>query len=274
MKKLMLTLAFTSVIAVTTLTSQIKTNHDLSCYGNVLDPASQIESTLYGILGGGVTVTLDEELEIGDAVFKDMQEKYTLKTSGKEFDKVNSILNKLIGQVAKFQNPTEHEHFGKYRYKYKIYMIETDEINAFTAGARIFVTTAMYKFCESDDELACIIGHEICHNELGHINEKLKKLEIARINLGIGIGDIANAVGSVLTAPFNQKNEGHCDLFGMDLANSAGYDACQNIKLWERMNEASEGKNIMDIFSSHPYSGDRSTCAKEHLKNNYKNNCN
>jgi predicted Zn-dependent protease len=85
---------------------------------------------------------------------------------------------------------------------------------------------------------------------------------------------MAAAVGSILTSPFNQKNEGHCDLFGIDLANSAGYDACQNVNLWERMNESNQGKNVIDMFSSHPYSGDRAKCSKNHMKVNYNKNCN
>ena len=33
----------------------------------------------------------------------------------------------------------------------------------------------MYSFCKTNDELACVIGHEINHNELGHIKEHLQK---------------------------------------------------------------------------------------------------
>lgn len=271
MKKTILFVAFTGVFA---LFGQKNTNHDLSCYSNALDPIGEIEDGIFSGLSGGISVTLDEELEIGEVVYDDMRNKYTLRTSGSDYDKVNLIMNKLIGSISKFSNPTTHEHYGKYRYKYKIYIIETDEINAFTAGARIFVTTGIYKFCKSDDELACIIGHEICHNELGHISQKLKRHKTALSLLGSGFGDIASAVGSILTSPFNQKNEGHCDLFGIDLANSAGYDACQNANLWERMNESNQGKNVIDMFSSHPYSGDRAKCSKNHMKVNYNKNCN
>jgi len=270
MKKTLLLVAFATAF---TVFGQKKTNHDLSCFSSALDPVGAIEEGIFSGLSNGVSVTLDEELEVGQAVFDDMREKYTLRTSGADYDKVNSIMNKLIGQISKFSNPTSHEHFGKYRYKYKIYIIETDEINAFTAGARIFVTTGIYNFCKTEDEIACIIGHEICHNELGHINQKLKRHKTATSILGAGFGDMAAAVGSILTSPFNQKNEGHCDLFGIDLAHSAGYDACQNVKLWERMNESNGEKSVIDMFSSHPYSGDRAKCSKEHLKTNYNKKC-
>jgi predicted Zn-dependent protease len=254
--------------------SQKKTNHDLSCFSSAIDPIGQLEEGLFqGFSSGVISVTLDDELDVGKAVYDEMLEKYTLRTSGADYVKINGIMNKLIGELSKFYNPTAHEHYGKYSNNYKIYIIESDEINAFTAGARIFITTGIYKFCKTDDEIACIIGHEMCHNELGHINRKLIRHKTAVSFLGEGFGDIAAAVGSILISPFNQKNEGHCDLFGIDLANSAGYDACKNVNLWERMNESNGEKSLVDLFSSHPYSGDRAKCSKEHMKRNYGKSC-
>ena len=253
---------------------QKKTNHDLTCFSNSLDIFEEVEDELYNVFSTDEKVTLDEELEVGKMVYDKMKSQYTIKTSGSEYDRVSEIMNALIKQISSYSNPTKNGNFSKYKPHYKIYIIESEEINAFTAGARIFVTTGIYKFCKSKDELACVIGHEICHNELGHIAEKIKKYKTASGYLGDELGAIANNIGSFLTQPFNQKNEGHCDLFGLDLARAAGYDACQNIKLWSRMSEKSGEKDIFSIFSSHPYSGDRATCSKNHLKKNYNMNCN
>ena len=265
-----LTIFLTSTLSY----GQKKTNHDLSCYANSLDVIGDIESELFNVFSTDEKVTLDEELKVGDIVYDNMKSKYSLRTSGNEFERVNEIMNRLVKQVYSFANPTSNMNFGKYKAHYKIYIIESEEINAFTAGARIFVTTGIYNFCKSTDELACIIGHEICHNELGHIGEQIKKYKTASGYLGDELGAIANNIGSFLTQPFNQKKEGHCDLFGLDLARAAGYDACQNIKLWSRMSENSGEKDVFSIFSSHPYSGDRATCSKNHLKKNYGMNCN
>jgi predicted Zn-dependent protease len=73
--------------------------------------------------------------------------------------------------------------------------------------------------------------------------------------------------------PFGQTDEGHCDLFGMDLSKSAGFAPCYTIDLWERMAKKSGDKSFMNLFSSHPYSGDRASCAEKHLSKNYKLNC-
>ena len=60
----------------------------------------------------------------------------------------------------------------------------------------------------------------------------------------------------------------------LDLAKSADFQPCKTIDLWERMAEQSGEKTFMNLFSSHPYSGDRAKCAKNHLEKNYSLKCN
>jgi Zn-dependent protease with chaperone function len=57
--------------------------------------------------------------------------------------------------------------------------MDMDELNAFTCGGKIFVTRKLYHFCLSDSELAAIIGHEIAHNELKHINDNISRNKTA-----------------------------------------------------------------------------------------------
>lgn len=255
------------LICTASFAQKKNTNHDLSCYDNGTLLLKELEESALS----SFEVTVEEELEVGNAVYDEMKEKYTILTSGSKYDKVNSIKSRLVSQISKFNNPTSHPNFGKYNSHYKIYIIESDEINAFTAGARIFVTTGIYDFCKNDSELASIIGHEISHNELGDIAMHIKRQKSVQI-FG-GMGSIAYMVGQILTMPFGQTDEGGCDLFGMDLSKSAGFAPCNTINLWERMAEKSGEKTFMNLFSTHPYSGDRATCAAEHLKKNYKLNC-
>jgi predicted Zn-dependent protease len=248
-------------------------NHDLSCYKNFFNQWGEIEKSTFESFGPDVIISVDEEVKLGEEAYKEVAEKYKIIKSGPAYEKLVSQLNLLKEQISKFQNPTKNKSFGKYKDFYKIYLIETNEINAFTAGAMIFVTTGIYDFCKTDDELACIIGHEIAHNELGHIQDKLKHQKASQKMFGNGFGDMANIVGSILTTPFNQLNEGHCDLFGVDLAEKAGFQGCKTVTLWKRMNEKSGGSNFMNFFSSHPYSGTRAECCKKYLSTEYNKSC-
>ena len=245
------------------------THHDLSCYDNGTLIGSEFENSVLE----SIPVSISEELEVGKAVYNEMASQYTIRTSGEAYDRVTRIMNKLVLQISSFNNPSSNPNFGKYNTYYKIYIIESDEINAFTAGARIFINTGIYNFCKNDSELAAIIGHEISHNEQGHIGKHVKRQKGASSFFGNSLGDLAYFAGRLVTMPFGQTDEGHCDLFGMDLAKSAGFLPCTTVDLWERMAENSGDKSFLNLFSSHPYSGDRATCAKGHLKENYSLQC-
>jgi hypothetical protein len=88
LKTMKKTILFVAFAATYSLFGQKNTNHDLSCYSNALNPIGEIEEGIFSGLSGGISVTLDEELEIGEAVYEDMKDKYTLRTSGSDYDKV------------------------------------------------------------------------------------------------------------------------------------------------------------------------------------------
>lgn len=55
------------------------------------------------------------------------------------------------------------------RCSYDAFLEDSDQINAYADGKRIFVSTPMLDFVKSDEELALIIAHEMAHNTLGHV---------------------------------------------------------------------------------------------------------
>lgn len=51
---------------------------------------------------------------------------------------------------------------------YEVQLDPSDELNARADGRRLFISTALAGFTESDDELAVILGHELAHHVLRH----------------------------------------------------------------------------------------------------------
>jgi membrane-associated protease RseP (regulator of RpoE activity) len=51
---------------------------------------------------------------------------------------------------------------------YEVQLNPSDELNARADGRRLFISTALAGFAESDDELALILGHELAHHVLRH----------------------------------------------------------------------------------------------------------
>jgi hypothetical protein len=240
-----------------------KITYDFSClkdendFGttSIIDVLESVEHEITNTFGGEISIK-DEE-EVGVQLLKDCHEKYTFIESGFKIENLKSILNHLVKQIKAPKG-----------YHYQIYLIESDELNAFTAGAKIFVTTRMYSFCKTNDELACVIGHEINHNELGHIKEYLQK---ERLITAQGV-----ALAQFVTISFGQKKETHCDMTGIDLAIASGYNGCVNIELWNRMQkEFDEGEfnALENLLRSHPYSEKRANCSREHILTIYHFDC-
>jgi len=252
------------LIASVSCSQEKKITYDFSCMEEdeisfFINLGSDFEKEILKTLGDSVSVS--EEIIVGDTTLAQMKREHKISQSGIEWDALNKIILKLTPYIK--------NHKG---FKYQIYLMESEELNAFTVGGKIFFTKGMYKFCKTADEMACIIGHEIGHNELGHINENISRIKTAN-NFGT-IGQMSAFVGTLVTSSFNQKNEAHSDFIGIDLAVAAGYNGCASVDLWKRMKELEgEYQELNSFFSTHPYSGKRSECSKNHLKTNYSKVC-
>lgn len=263
-----LTLLFSFLLISEFGFSQIRNNieYDLSCLNSDFSSTS---SSFFGDLENGMlstfgsTVSIEEEIEVGQEFLNQSKTNYNFIESGDKLKNIEGILVKLNKVIL---NPKG--------FNYKIFLIDSTIVNAFTVGGNVFFTTGMYDFCKNNNEIACIIGHEISHNELGHINDQIKRSKTSTTYLGDNAGSISATIGALLITPFNQKDEANCDLLGIDLAYAAGFEACSNVELWNRMslNEAGNS-NFTSIFSSHPYSLKRSDCSKRHIEINYKIKC-
>ncbi len=237
-------------------------NYDFSCMDNsTLNEMSDLEVDVIEALE--IVVSVADEMRVGKQLYEGCQYEYNF-LNGNRLNKLKEIKRKL---VAGIKNPRG--------FNYHIYLIESTDVNAFTAGGYIFVTTGMYDYAQNEDELACIIGHEIAHNECKHINYQLKKQMALRSILGEYFDSASEALDYFLTTPFNQKKETECDFHGIDYAVTAGYNSCKVINLWSRMSEGETETDIIDgIMRTHPYSSKRSACCRNHIVTNYNFSCN
>ncbi len=209
----------------------------------------------------GETITLEEEIIAGNKLLEVLGEEFKIISSGSNVNYLSGILKKMVLNIPDPKG-----------YPYKIFILESKELNAFTCGGNIFFTSSFLTFCRNNDEVASIIGHEIAHNELGHINYNLSKIKTAETFGDFSV--LASVIIETLTTPFNQKNETHCDFYGIDLMIASNYKPCAASTLWKRMLKLdSEYNTFTNFLSTHPYSGKRVNCCKSHILNNYSLNC-
>ncbi|RPJ39713.1 MAG: peptidase M48, partial [Planctomycetaceae bacterium] len=104
-------------------------------------------------------LTPEQEYYVGRAVAAQVLQSYPPL----DRPQANEYLNLLGQSLAIFSE--RPETFGGYHFL----LLDSDEINAFAApGGLILVSRGMLRCCQSEDELAAVLAHEICHVEQKH----------------------------------------------------------------------------------------------------------
>ena len=231
----------------------------------VSDLWSKADNIINKVVTYDVEVTDEEQMRYGDTFLLESLKKkdFIIDENDKALNsKLQSILKDLVSQRVK---PTDIQ--------YKIYLLkDTSTINAYTVGGKIFITTGMIAKCKNDDQLYAIIGHEIGHNEKGHIKNSLKQIKASREYFGEW-GEALVSIKKLLTGSFNQKNEMEADYFGLDLTWKLGYDVCAIKTFWDDLAKGEKHEDWYAFFRTHPYSDTRSKCLTEHIRKNFEVEC-
>lgn len=235
----------------------------------VVDPFQEVR----GMLGAfAPSVTVADEMEVGDALLEEIRKEESISIAP---ERARVVFRRLVTKLE------QKEAVGGYNYQLH-YMPNNDEVNAFTYGGHVYLTRGMMEYIETDDELACVLGHELYHNELGHINTQISEFQAAMtlgmmsgFEEGLVAGFVNGMMGleSVLMPAFNQESELMCDLHGVDLAEYAGYDGCAARNFWLRMDDVGE-YDFERLLYTHPGGDDRADCIHHHIGHFYNLPCN
>jgi Zn-dependent protease with chaperone function len=148
-------------------------------------------------------------------------------------------------------------------WRWEINLIGSPQINAFCmpGGKIAFYTGILDQLKLSDDEAAMVMGHEMAHALREHARAQMAKSQATNIGLRLGAqllgwGDLGNAAaslgGRLLSLKFSRGDESDADLVGLELAARAGYDPQAAVSLWQKMGQATGGKQGLAFLSTHP----------------------
>lgn len=142
-----------------------------------------------------------------------------------------------------------------------IQYISNDTINAFTDGNKILIHSSIVELAKTDAQLAQVIGHELAHANLGHIEKGLVNRAIGAasgtlIDLGFLSGGISTggAFGKEFAKAgaraFSVNFEREADYVGAYYAARAGYDLNGVEEIWRAFGLAKP--EAIRIASTHP----------------------
>jgi hypothetical protein len=160
--------------------------------------------------------------------------------------------------------------------KYPVALVSSDAVNAFADGRNVGITSGMIRFVESDDELALVVGHELAHNMLGHLNRRQVNtvagtilgvlVDIGAAAVGVGTGGMGTRMGSQAGAlVFSKQFESESDYLGTYMAARGGYDIAGAPMFWRRMaveHPSSIGSGG-SMLATHPTTPERATALEQ-----------
>jgi beta-barrel assembly-enhancing protease len=177
-----------------------------------------------------ISIPQQEEEEVGEEVYSCVKQNTTF-VEGEQLNRVKAIFNKMLPFVTR-------------KLDFQIYVIDVPFENAFACpGGRMYVTLPLLKNM-NDNQVANIIGHEICHLEQKHCNVHLKYRKL----MGTPLSNILDI-----------------------LTQGLGHDPAVSVEAFKRWSVTDKPSFGNKVFRSHPYFKERVNCIEAYLKQAAKN---
>jgi hypothetical protein len=155
---------------------------------------------------------------------------------------------------------------------FTIKVLDTDEINAMALpGGFFYVNSGLILACDSEDELAGVMAHEIAHVAAHHAAREMTKMNYMQIGsiplmiftqgtwTGYGIYEAAQLAVPLTFLQFSREYEAEADYLGIQYAYRAGYDPQGMVSIFEKLDALEKHKPgaLSKAFSDHPATPDR-----------------
>ena len=274
MKKIILIFLLLSLIVTPNVFSQDNDDSQNTGKNSVKEAAKEAWGlyTQYRRTINQATNYWENEIETGLS-----NRKYINDINNRQYLRIKNIFDKLLGS----QNISKDIN----KYNWRIYVQNSNEVNAFAAlDGIIIINKGIIDFCQNDDELALVIGHEMAHMTENHIkkqvateivrdpiiervasfiarkkNKRLKTEEIS--DKEISDKELFQLIfglsGELALLKYSRSQEEEADKIGAMYAASVGYDATKGYDFWKRIASISNDSKWTVFLDTHPYSEQR-----------------
>jgi len=147
---------------------------------------------------------------------------------------------------------------------YDVTVARNDVVNAAADGKTVYVNSGLLRFISDDDELAAVIGHEIAHNAMHHMDAKKTNafmgalvgmiFDVYAAKHGVST-DMTNQMAAAGSMVFSADFEREADYVGIYILAAAGRNTVAAANVWRRIAQIAPGS--ITLASSHPTSAER-----------------
>jgi len=245
-----------------------KKDDDLPSPGDHLDPhikkgseedVNAIGTRNIGGRGMGNWYTTNGEIGMGKQYSMEVEKSSHLVTDPVVVEYVNRVGQNLVKN-------------SDAKVPFTIKVLDTDEINAMALpGGFFYVNSGLILACDSEDELAGVMAHEISHVVAHHAAREMTRMnymQIASVPLmiftqgtwtGYGIYEAAQLAVPMAFLQFSRNFEAEADFLGVQWMYKAGYDPQGMVTIFEKLSALEKHKPgaLSKAFSDHPATPDR-----------------
>jgi predicted Zn-dependent protease len=201
-----------------------------------------------------IFVTTPVEVSLGNVLAARVSKDYKISKDPSQNNRVKDI-------GAKIAAVSDRKDL-----KYQFFVIEDEALNAFTTpGGYVYINSGLLDK-SSDDELACVIGHEIGHIAARHVAKKLQSqigydilmnIAVSRTGAGAELQKAASITYNLISLGYSRSDELTADRLGVKYAYKAGYDPNAMISFLKKIQDMKEEQMGFVFLRSHPYTSDR-----------------
>jgi len=159
---------------------------------------------------------------------------------------------------------------------YHFRVLEDEQVNAVSLpGGYVYVNSGLLEKVANDDELACILAHEVGHIVARHSIKKLQAMQgysVLRLLVAVapGTGDVGSAADAAymqFLLGYSREDELLADQLGARYAKLAGYDPHGMITFLDKLQDINRRMPIQEksYYKTHPYVPDRVRVVKQEL---------
>ena len=206
----------------------------------------------------------DQEVQMGRSVNLQVQKQYKFSGDPLQQKRVEDI-GKKIAAVS-----------DRKEIDYHFQVLEDDQVNAVSLpGGYVYVNSGLLDKVSNDDELACVLAHEVGHIVARHSIKKLQAMQsysVLRLLVAVapGSGEVGTAADVAFTQfllGYSREDELLADQLGARYARLAGYNPHGMITFLTKLQDINRRMPISErsYYKTHPYVPDRIRVVKQEI---------
>jgi len=213
--------------------------------------------------------SIDGDIRLGQQLSKEVESELVLLR--------HSALSQLVNTVGRrLLDGTPEQAFHLFPYTFQV--VDSPEVNAFALpGGPVYVNMGIVEVCDTEDELAAVMAHEMSHVAARHATEMLTTENLTQFALIAAVSVVPLPIppiawegaklGYVLgLLKYSRGKEAEADRLGLQVMTAAGYDPTAMASMFQKLQEQEHSlPSVVERFtSSHPLTAERMRAA-EHL---------